>query len=244
MASAPSVLLLDEPAAGLDDNETGELGDLVRRFADRAGMAVLLIEHDVELVLAVCDRIVVLDFGRKIAEGTPADIRNDPADPDNISDPRVFYDQLSRRWLAIEIDFSNNVMLARSNTGDPTGAWKAVKWNAGSTLPDYPTLGFDANGIYVGADMNGSSGVISLWSIPKSDILASTPTLANMSSFTNRSTSATVAGAPMSRRSASSTCVSPCAAREIMSSACHCRRVSPSGRSRRSSSPRHAFATP
>jgi sulfate-transporting ATPase len=79
IASAPSVLLLDEPAAGLDDNETGELGDLVRRFADHSGMAVLLIEHDVELVLRVCDRIVVVDFGRKIAEGTPAEIRNDPA---------------------------------------------------------------------------------------------------------------------------------------------------------------------
>ncbi len=79
IASAPSVLLLDEPAAGLDDNETSELGDLVRRFADRSGMAVLLIEHDVELVLRVCDRIVVVDFGRKIAEGTPAEIRNDPA---------------------------------------------------------------------------------------------------------------------------------------------------------------------
>ena len=59
MASAPSVLLLDEPAAGLDDRETSELGDLVRRFADQYGMAVLLIEHDVELVLRVCDRIVV-----------------------------------------------------------------------------------------------------------------------------------------------------------------------------------------
>src|SRR5581483_9414514 len=65
IASAPSVLLLDEPAAGLDDSETSELGDLVRRFADRNGMAVLLIEHDVDLVLRVCDRIVVLDFGRK-----------------------------------------------------------------------------------------------------------------------------------------------------------------------------------
>ena len=79
IASAPSVLLLDEPAAGLDDNETSELGHLVRRFADRYGMAVLLIEHDVELVLRVCDRIVVVDFGRKIAEGTPAEIRSDPA---------------------------------------------------------------------------------------------------------------------------------------------------------------------
>jgi len=79
IASAPSVLLLDEPAAGLDDNETEELGDLVRRFAEERGMAVLLIEHDVELVLRVCDRIVVVDFGRKIAEGTPAEVRNDPA---------------------------------------------------------------------------------------------------------------------------------------------------------------------
>ncbi|HEX4530489.1 MAG TPA: ABC transporter ATP-binding protein, partial [Acidimicrobiia bacterium] len=79
IASAPSVLLLDEPAAGLDDGETSELGDLVRRFADQYGMAVLLIEHDVDLVLRVCDRIVVVDFGRKIAEGTPAEIRSDPA---------------------------------------------------------------------------------------------------------------------------------------------------------------------
>jgi sulfate-transporting ATPase len=79
IASAPSVLLLDEPAAGLDNRETSELGDLVRRFADEYGMAVLLIEHDVDLVLRVCDRIVVLDFGRKIAEGTPAEVRNDPA---------------------------------------------------------------------------------------------------------------------------------------------------------------------
>jgi ABC-type branched-subunit amino acid transport system ATPase component len=79
IASAPSVLLLDEPAAGLDDNETNELGGVVRRFADQYGMAVLLIEHNVDLVLRVCDRIVVLDFGRKIAEGAPADVRSDPA---------------------------------------------------------------------------------------------------------------------------------------------------------------------
>ncbi len=79
MASAPSALLLDEPAAGLDDNETSELGRLVRRFADQYGMAVLLIEHDVDLVLRVCDRIVVLDFGREIAEGTPAEIRTNAA---------------------------------------------------------------------------------------------------------------------------------------------------------------------
>jgi len=79
IASAPSVLLLDEPAAGLDDNETNELGDVIRRLADERGMAVLLIEHDVELVLRVCDYVVVLDFGRKIAAGTPAEVRANPA---------------------------------------------------------------------------------------------------------------------------------------------------------------------
>jgi sulfate-transporting ATPase len=79
VASAPSVLLLDEPASGLDETESAELGSLMRRLAEERGMAVLLIEHDVDLVLRVCDRIVVLDFGRKIAEGTPAEIRNDPA---------------------------------------------------------------------------------------------------------------------------------------------------------------------
>jgi ABC-type branched-subunit amino acid transport system ATPase component len=79
IASAPSVLLLDEPAAGLDDTETDELGDLVRRLADERGMAILLIEHDVELVLRICDHVVVLDFGCKIAEGTPAEVRTNPA---------------------------------------------------------------------------------------------------------------------------------------------------------------------
>jgi len=79
VASAPSVLLLDEPAAGLDDSETAELGHLVQRLARERGMAILLIEHDIDLVLTVCDRIVVLDFGRKIAEGTPADVRSEPA---------------------------------------------------------------------------------------------------------------------------------------------------------------------
>jgi sulfate-transporting ATPase len=79
LASAPSVLLLDEPAAGLDDNETLELGHQVRRLADDRGLAILLIEHDVELVLRICDRVLVVDFGHKIAEGTPAEIRDDPA---------------------------------------------------------------------------------------------------------------------------------------------------------------------
>jgi sulfate-transporting ATPase len=75
VVSRPSVLLLDEPAAGLDDTESAELGRLVRRLADEWGIGVLLIEHDVAMVLETSDRVVVLDFGKKIAEGTPAEIQ-------------------------------------------------------------------------------------------------------------------------------------------------------------------------
>ena len=71
VATEPSVLLLDEPAAGLGEHETAELGHLVRRLAEDWGMAVLLVEHDVSLVLGVCDRVSVLDFGRVIAHGDP-----------------------------------------------------------------------------------------------------------------------------------------------------------------------------
>ncbi len=79
IASQPSVLLLDEPAAGLGDVETAELAHLVRRLADDWGIAVLLVEHDMNFVMSVCDRIVVLDFGRQIAEGTPDEVRRNPA---------------------------------------------------------------------------------------------------------------------------------------------------------------------
>ena len=73
------MLLLDEPAAGLNDAESQELGEIIVRLAHEWGLAVLLIEHDVSLVMATCDRIVALDFGAKLAEGTPAEISADPA---------------------------------------------------------------------------------------------------------------------------------------------------------------------
>jgi sulfate-transporting ATPase len=79
VACAPSVIMLDEPAAGLDEVESRELANLIRRLADERGMAVLLVEHDVGMVMSICDRIVVLNFGTVIASGTPQTIRNDPA---------------------------------------------------------------------------------------------------------------------------------------------------------------------
>jgi ABC-type branched-subunit amino acid transport system ATPase component len=76
---APSILLLDEPAAGLDQHSTAELGRLIRRLAEGWGMAILLIEHDVQMVLGVCDQIVVLNFGEVLASGTPEEIRRNRA---------------------------------------------------------------------------------------------------------------------------------------------------------------------
>jgi ABC-type branched-subunit amino acid transport system ATPase component/ABC-type branched-subunit amino acid transport system permease subunit len=78
LAAAPAVLLLDEPAAGLDEADTVKLGGLLQRLA-RAGLAVVLVEHDMSLVMSISDEIVVLDAGRRIAAGTPAVVRNDPA---------------------------------------------------------------------------------------------------------------------------------------------------------------------
>jgi sulfate-transporting ATPase len=78
VASGPSILLLDEPASGLDEDETNELVSLLRELADQRGMGVLVVEHDVAMIMALCDRVVVLDGGRVIAEGAPAAIREDP----------------------------------------------------------------------------------------------------------------------------------------------------------------------
>jgi branched-chain amino acid transport system ATP-binding protein len=78
LATDPTLLCLDEPAAGFNPAEKRNLMDLIRRIRDQ-GYTVLLIEHDMRLVMGVTDRIVVLEFGRKIAEGAPEEIRNDPA---------------------------------------------------------------------------------------------------------------------------------------------------------------------
>ena len=78
LAACPRLLLLDEPAAGLNTEESKELGVLIRRITD-LGVTVWIIEHDMNLVMAISNRIVVLEAGRKIAEGEPAAIANDPA---------------------------------------------------------------------------------------------------------------------------------------------------------------------
>jgi branched-chain amino acid transport system ATP-binding protein len=75
LALNPKVLLLDEPAAGFNPQEKVELGQLIRKIRDR-GFAVLLIEHDMSLVMDISDRVSVLDFGQKIAEGTPSEVQN------------------------------------------------------------------------------------------------------------------------------------------------------------------------
>jgi ABC-type branched-subunit amino acid transport system ATPase component len=77
LAMGPSLLLLDEPAAGMNPNETAALMDLIRRIRDR-GVTVLLIEHHMSLVMGISDRVAVLDHGVKIADGTPAQVRQDP----------------------------------------------------------------------------------------------------------------------------------------------------------------------
>ena len=76
LAAAPKVLLLDEPASGLDEGETSALGALLRELA-ADGIAIVLVEHDVPLVLSTCDRVHVLDVGRVLAVGSPDEIRND-----------------------------------------------------------------------------------------------------------------------------------------------------------------------
>jgi branched-chain amino acid transport system ATP-binding protein len=77
LASNPSLLLLDEPAAGMNETETDNLFELIKKVQQR-GVTVLLIEHDMPFVMKLCDRITVLNFGKKLAEGTPEEIQNNP----------------------------------------------------------------------------------------------------------------------------------------------------------------------
>jgi ABC-type branched-subunit amino acid transport system ATPase component len=78
LASSPRVMLLDEPTAGMNPGEVAAIAELIGGVA-RAGHSVLLVEHNVKLVMKVCDRITVLDFGKVIADGTPAEVASDPA---------------------------------------------------------------------------------------------------------------------------------------------------------------------
>jgi branched-chain amino acid transport system ATP-binding protein len=78
LATEPKVLLLDEPAAGMNAQETAELTEFIREIQERFGLTIVVVEHDMSLIMNVCRRIQVLNYGRVIAEGTPAEIRADP----------------------------------------------------------------------------------------------------------------------------------------------------------------------
>ncbi len=76
LAARPKLLLLDEPAGGLNHTEIHGLGELIRRIRDERDITILLVEHHMSMVMSICDKVVALDFGKKIAEGTPAQVQN------------------------------------------------------------------------------------------------------------------------------------------------------------------------
>jgi branched-chain amino acid transport system ATP-binding protein len=78
LSSQPRMLLLDEPGAGMNPSETQSLMDFIRQLRDELGLTIFLIEHDMKVVMGISDRVTVLDYGEKIAEGTPAEIQSDP----------------------------------------------------------------------------------------------------------------------------------------------------------------------
>ena len=78
LASGPKLLLLDEPTAGMNPHETRELMDLIKTIRDDLGLTILLIEHDMKVIMGICERIYVLDYGEVIAVGAPEAIRTDP----------------------------------------------------------------------------------------------------------------------------------------------------------------------
>ena len=79
LATHPKLLLLDEPAAGMNPQETEELGHFIKEIKDKFGLTVFMIEHHMKLVMGISDRIYVIDFGKQIAEGTPKEVRDNPA---------------------------------------------------------------------------------------------------------------------------------------------------------------------
>lgn len=78
LISEPKLLILDEPAAGMNSTETEALAKLIKRIRDELGVTILLVEHDMSLVMGICEKICAISFGKKIGEGTPEDIRNNP----------------------------------------------------------------------------------------------------------------------------------------------------------------------
>lgn len=78
LVSEPKLLLLDEPAAGMNPQETKEIAELIKWLNEEKGITILLVEHDMSLVMGICDRMTVINFGKKIAEGTPQEIQNNP----------------------------------------------------------------------------------------------------------------------------------------------------------------------
>ncbi len=78
LVSRPRLLLLDEPAGGLNHEEVEELGSLIRKLRKDFDLTLLIVEHHMALVMSICDRVHVLNFGRKIAEGTPSEVQKDP----------------------------------------------------------------------------------------------------------------------------------------------------------------------